>query len=72
MATCNLKMSDKCYGCGYYSSGDVEGCKLTIEFRKKHPNHTDEEYKEYMISNKRINNDYNRKVLGRARSTRRL
>jgi len=53
MRTCNLKMSDECYGCGYYGSGDVEGCMLTIQFHLKHPNHTDEEYEQYMIANNR-------------------
>lgn len=35
-------------GCGYYGTGDINGCKLTIKFHKKHPNHTDEEYEKYM------------------------
>ena len=51
--SCNLKMSDECYGCGYYGHGDVEGCMLTIQFYLKHPNHTDEEYEQYMITEKR-------------------
>ena len=54
MARCNLKMSDNCYGCAYYGIGDVEGCRLTIKFYKKYPNHTDEEYEQYMISNRKI------------------
>jgi len=54
MVTCNLEMSDACYGCPYYAVGDVEGCTLTIEFCKKHPVHTDEEYKEFMVSNNRV------------------
>lgn len=49
MRHCNLKMSDKCYGCAYYGTGDIDGCKLTIAFHKKYPNHTDEEYKQYML-----------------------
>lgn len=49
MGNCNLEMTNDCYGCGYYGSGDVEGCRLTIAFHKKHPNHTDEEYKQYML-----------------------
>lgn len=36
MGRCNLEMSDKCYGCGYYGTGDIDGCKLTIEFCKKY------------------------------------
>ena len=52
MAKCNLKMSDNCYGCVYYGIGDVEGCQLTITFHKSNPNHTDEEYVQYMISNR--------------------
>ena len=57
MVMCNLEMSDTCYGCSYYGTGDVEGCKLTIEFYKRHPIHTDEEYKEWMISNNRVNSN---------------
>ena len=53
MSKCNLKMSADCYGCAYYGTGDIEGCKLTIAFNKKHPIHTDEEYELYMISNGR-------------------
>lgn len=53
MVTCNLEMNDACYGCPYYGTGDIEGCHLTIEFYKKHPVHTDEEYKEWMINNNR-------------------
>lgn len=52
MGKCNLKMSDNCYGCAYYGTGDVEGCRLTIAFHKSTPNHTDEEYEQYMISNR--------------------
>lgn len=54
MAKCNLKMTDACYGCVYYGTGDIEGCKLTIEFHKKHPIHTEEEYREWMLSSDRI------------------
>lgn len=50
MASCNLKMTDDCYGCIYYGSGDYDGCKLTIEFHKTHTNHTDKEYERYMIN----------------------
>ena len=53
MANCNLRMDDNCYGCQYYALGDVEGCKLTIKFHKKFPNHTDMEHKQYMINNGR-------------------
>lgn len=53
MCNCNLKMSADCYGCAYYGTSDIEGCKLTIAFNKKHPIHTDEEYELYMISNGR-------------------
>lgn len=53
MPTCNLKMSEKCYGCPYYGTGDIDGCELTIAFHKKHPQHTNEEYKQYMKSHKR-------------------
>ena len=49
MRHCNLEMTNDCYGCVYYGSGDTEGCKLTIAFHKKHPNHTDEEYEKYML-----------------------
>ena len=49
MGSCNLNCTTNCYGCAYYGTGDIEGCKLTIAFCKKHPNHTDEEYKEYML-----------------------
>ena len=59
MGNCNLEMTDECYGCGYYGSGDIEGCKLTIAFHKKHPNHTDEEYEQYML-NCRKKNSYER------------
>lgn len=51
MGRCNLEISDKCYGCSYYGTGDIEGCKLTIAFHKKHQNHTDEEYEKYMKAN---------------------
>ena len=51
MRRCNLKMSDDCYGCGYYAHGDNEGCKLTIQFHLKYPHHTDEEYEQYMKLN---------------------
>lgn len=47
-------MSDACYGCPYYGVGDIEGCKLTIEFNKKYPIHTDKEYRKWMLSNNRI------------------
>lgn len=50
MGHCNLEISDKCYGCAYYGTGDIDGCKLTIKFCKKYPNHTDEEYEKYMKS----------------------
>lgn len=53
MATCNLKMSDSCYGCSYYGNGDTEGCKLTIAFFKQYPKHTDDEYKQYMLKHNR-------------------
>ncbi len=53
MGRCNLKNSSDCYGCGYYGSGDSEGCKLTIAFHKMKPQHTDEEYRQYMISHGR-------------------
>lgn len=52
MGRCNLKMGDKCYGCPYYGTGDIEGCRLTIAFCKSTPNHTDEEYEQYMVSNR--------------------
>ena len=54
MAKCNLKMDYNCYGCAYYGNGDAEGCRLTIKFHKKYPNHTDEEYEQYMVSNRRM------------------
>lgn len=41
-------MSSDCYGCGYYGTGDIEGCRLTIKFHKEHPDHTNEEYEAYM------------------------
>lgn len=50
---CRLEPSEKCYGCGYWGSGDMEGCKLTIEFRKNNPNVTDEEYEKFMLSKSR-------------------
>jgi hypothetical protein len=52
MKNCNLEMSSDCYGCGYYGTGDVEGCRLTIKFHKEHPDHTDEEYEAYMKVNR--------------------
>jgi hypothetical protein len=58
MATCNLKMSDSCYGCSYYGNGDTEGCKLTIAFFKQYPKHTDDEYKQYMLNHDRRENNY--------------
>lgn len=54
-------MDYNCYGCAYYGTGDAEGCRLTIKFHKKYPNHTDEEYEQYMVSNRRINYDTRRK-----------
>ncbi len=54
MSHCNLKMDDDCYGCGYYGSGDIEGCELTIKFNKKFPNGTDKQYEQYMLSNRRV------------------
>lgn len=55
MGHCNLKMTDDCYGCGYYGMGDTEGCNLTIEFHKKHPDGgSDEEYKQFMLSHGRV------------------
>lgn len=53
MGRCNLKMSDDCYGCGYYAYGDTEGCLLTIKFHFKYPYHSDEEYEQYMKLNSR-------------------
>lgn len=47
---CNLEPSEKCYGCGYWATGDSEGCRLTIEFEKNNPYATSEEYKNYMLS----------------------
>ena len=47
---CNLEPSEKCYGCVYWGTGDMEGCKLTTEFRKNNPNSTDEEYEKFMLS----------------------
>ena len=49
MRHCNLEMTSDCYGCPYYGTGDVEGCKKTVEFHKRYPNHTDEEYEKYML-----------------------
>lgn len=57
---CNLEMSDKCYGCVYYGTGDVDGCKLTIEFYNKHHIHTNKEYKNWILSNGRIDNGHKR------------
>lgn len=56
MAHCNLRMDDDCYGCPYYGSGDIEGCNLTIKFYKEHPDpeNADEDYKNFMISNGRV------------------
>ena len=54
MAHCNLEMGDNCYGCPYYSSGDIDGCKLTIKFHRKFPNGDDKQYEQYMLSNGRI------------------
>lgn len=54
MAHCNLKMDDDCYGCPYYGSGDIDGCKLTIQFHRKFPNDDDKQYEQYMLSNRRI------------------
>lgn len=53
---CNLEPSEKCYGCIYWGSGDYEGCKMTIEFKKNNPTATAEEYKNYMLSKGR--NEY--------------
>ena len=50
---CNLECSPDCYGCAYYGTGDIEGCKLTIRFHKEHPVHTDEEYEDFMLNNGR-------------------
>jgi hypothetical protein len=55
MGHCNLKPTDDCYGCGYWGSGDMDGCELTIAFHRKYPNGTDEEYERYMIEQGRIN-----------------
>jgi len=55
MGHCNLEPTDDCYGCGYWGSGDMDGCELTIEFHKKYPNGTDDEYARYMIEHGRIN-----------------
>ena len=54
MAHCNLKMDDNCYGCPYYGSGDIDGCKLTIKFHKEFPNGDDKQYEQYMLSKGRI------------------
>ena len=54
MAHCNLKMDDNCYGCPYYGSGDIDGCKLTIKFHEKFPNGDDKQYEQYMLSSGRI------------------
>ena len=56
MGNCNLEMTDACYGCGYYGTGDIEGCKLTIDFHKKHLNHTDKEYEQYMLKARKRKN----------------
>ena len=75
MAKCNLKMNADCYGCPYYGTGDVEGCRLTIAFHKKYPNHTDEEYKQYMISNrikKQEEHGTNRQRCYKAESSRKI
>lgn len=56
MGKCNLEMTDACYGCGYYGTGDIEGCKLTIDFHKKHLNHTDKEYEQYMLKARKRKN----------------
>ena len=53
MGHCNLKPSDDCYGCPYWGLGDTDGCELTIKFCKTHPEHTDEEYAEYMTKHER-------------------
>lgn len=54
MGHCNLEMTDKCYGCGYYGTGDIDGCELTIKFHKKFPNGDNKQYEQYMLSNGRI------------------
>lgn len=61
MTKCNLRMSDNCYGCPYYGTGDVEGCELTIAFHKKHPNHTDEEYEQYMLKHRKEVRKYDKR-----------
>ena len=48
MAHCNLKPSNDCYGCPYWGTGNVDGCKLTIQFHKLNPNGTEQEYADYM------------------------
>lgn len=55
---CNLEPSEKCYGCIYWGSGDYEGCKITIEFKKNNPTSTAEEYKNYMLSKGRTEYGY--------------
>lgn len=54
MGHCNLKLTDACYGCGYYGSGDIDGCRLTINFHKNNPAGNDEDYEKYMIQHGRI------------------
>lgn len=62
MATCNLEMTNACYGCGYYAYVDTEGCELTIMFHKKYPNHTAKEYEQYMINNGRKKYETNKET----------
>ena len=54
MTHCNLEIGDNCYGCPYYGSGDIDGCKLTIKVQKEFPNGDDKQYEKYMLSNGRV------------------
>lgn len=53
----HLKMTDDCYGCAYYGTGDITGCKLTIQYYKEHMEEKGISYAEWMLSQGRPSND---------------
>lgn len=57
MGHCNLKMTDDCYGCAYYGTGDIAGCKLTIQYYKEHMEDKGISYPEWMSSQSRMSNN---------------